>query len=250
MLGTDSLDPLGWHPKGNPIRGCIIMSKVWGSHSHDTQLPTSDVDYTGVYVARRTDLLGLHPPGDTLTGEKPDYQIHELKKFCDLLIKGNPGIIEMLFTERMIFFRHEWAPLQEARKRFLTKGVVKQYLGYSVAQLQRLRHGKPVHSKGGVPGEKWCYHMVRVAWDAERIALGGEPVVWKTGEEKAKLMAIRTGEWSTEQAVKEAEETISRIEARKPWPIPDQADEAFLEEWLLWLREVGPAPTGHERAER
>jgi uncharacterized protein (DUF2237 family) len=231
------LDPLAWRGKVD-VRGWLLFSKIWGSFSHATQLPGSDVDYTGVYVAYQKDLLGLHPPTDTLTGEKPDYQIHEVKKFCDLLLKGNPGIIEMLFTDRMMWSDPKWKPLYEARKKFLCKTVVKQYLGYSVAQLQRLRHSKPVHSKGGIPGEKWCYHMVRVAWDAERIALGGEPKVWKDGEEKERLMAIRTGAWTTEQAVKEAEETVALIDSRKPWPIPDEADEKFLNDWLLWIRGV------------
>lgn len=241
------LDPLAWRVSRInqtgpilPLRGWILFSKIWGSHSHSTELPSSDVDYTGVYVAHPKDLLGLHPPSDTLAGEKPDYQIHELKKFCDLLIKGNPGIIEMLFTDRMMWFDPKWKPLYEARKKFLCHNVVKQYLGYSVAQLQRFRHSKPVHSKGGQAGEKWCYHMVRVAWDAERIALGGEPLVWKTGEEKAKLMAIRTGEMSTEDAVLEAETTIKRIDA-KQWALPEKADEKFLNDWLLWIRGVTQA---------
>ena len=232
------LNPLAWKSDKMNMRGWLLFSKVWGSFSHDTQLPGSDVDYTGVYVAHQKDLLGLHPPGDTLTGEKPDYQIHEVKKFCDLLLKGNPAIIEMLFTDRFIWCEPKWFSLREARARFLTQNVVKQYLGYSVAQLQRLRHGKPVHSKGGVPGEKWCYHMVRVAWDAERIAMGGEPMIWKDGQEKERLMAIRTGAWTTEQAVKEAETTIARIDSSKPWPVREEADEKFLNDWLLWIREV------------
>lgn len=240
-VNQTELDPLAWTGK-NIVRGWLLFSKIWGSHSHDTQLPTSDIDYTGVYVAYSKDLLGLNPPPDTLTGEKPDYQIHEVKKFCDLLIKGNPGIIEMLFTDRLSWCDPKWKPIFEARKKFLCQTVVKQYLGYSLAQLGRLRHGKPVHSKGGVPGEKWCYHMVRVAWDAERIAKGGEPKVWKDGEEKEKLMAIRTGAWSTEQAVVEAEKTIERIDSLKPWPIPEKADEDFLNDWLLWIRGVKTWP--------
>lgn len=224
---TDPLNPMGWYKPELKIRGMVLYSKIWGSHSHSTELPGSDVDYTGVYVAYPRDLLCLHPPADTLTGEKPDYQIHEVKKFCDLLLKGNPAIIEMLFTDRFMWFDPKWKPLHANRNKFLSQAVVKQYLGYSQAQLQRLRHGKPVHSKGGLPGEKWCYHMVRVAWDAERIALGGEPKVWKEGEEKEKLMAIRTGLWTVEQAVQEAEVTIARIEAKKPWPLPEHGDEEF-----------------------
>lgn len=234
-----AMNPLAWQiGRTEPLKGQVLFSKVWGSHSHDTQLPESDIDYTGVYVGDPEAIFGLHPPPDTLDGKKPDYQIHEVKKFCDLLIKGNPGIIEMLFTDRFLWADKRWEPMIQARKGFLTHTVVKQYLGYSNAQLQRLRHGKSVHSKGGVPGEKWCYHMVRVAWDAERIARGEEPKVWKDGDEKAKLMAIRTGEWTTEQAVQTAELTIARIESRKPWPIPESMDESFLNHWLLWVRGI------------
>ncbi len=233
------LNPLEW-AHDVEMKGWLLFSKVWGSHSHDTQLPSSDVDYSGVYVAYNKDFFGLHPPSDTLTGTKPDYQVHELRKFCELLLKGNPGIIEMLFTDRLCWRDPKWQPLYKARRSFLSTKAVKQYLGYSVAQLQRLRHGRPVHATGGVPGEKWCYHMVRVAWDAERIAQGDEPKVWKEGEEKEKLMAIRTGKWTTEQAVKEAETTIARIDAAKPWPIPDLPNEKFLNDWLLWIRGVNP----------
>lgn len=237
MSPVEELNPIEWSKKVE-MKGWVLFSKVWGSHSHDTQLPSSDIDYTGVYVAYNKDLLGLSPPDDTLRGNKPDYQIHEVKKFCDLLLKGNPSIIEMLFTEKLKWCDPKWDVLYEARKLFLSATVVEQYLGYSGAQLQRFRNSKPVHSKGGVAGEKWCYHMVRVAWDAERIALGGEPLVWKEGEERQKLMMIRTGVWTTERAVKEAEETIARIDARKPWPIPERANEQFLNDWLLWIRGI------------
>lgn len=230
------LDPLKWLQKAPPLRGRLLYARIWGSYGHNTQLATSDVDYTGVYAADVRELVGLHPPGDTLTGGKPDYQVHEAKKFCDLLLKGNPGIVEMLFTDRFAWAAPEWEPLRRERRKFLTGNVVRQYLGYSVAQLQRLRHGRPVHSKGGVPGEKWAYHMARVAWDAERIAAGGEPKVWKDGEEREKLMAVRTGAWTTERAVGEAEAAIARTDAAKPWPIPEQADEDFLNGWLLSVR--------------
>lgn len=230
------LDPLRW--KADPIPGSALYSKVWGSYSSNTDVPGSDVDYTGVYVAAPEKHLSLHPPSDTLTGEKPDYQIHEVGKFCNLLLKGNPGIIEMLFTERYAWFDPRWQPLRDSRRLYLCGNVVRQYLGYSIAQLHRLRHGKSVHSHGGIPGEKWCYHMVRTIFDAERIANGGEPVIWKTGQERETLMAIRTGLLSIEQGVKIAEETIARIDSKKPWPIPERADEAFLNNWLLWIRGV------------
>lgn len=229
------LNPEAWMG-GVKIHGKILFAKVWGSHSHNTNLPTSDVDYEAVYVAPTRDILSLRPPPETIERKKPDCQIHEVKKFAALLLKGNPAIVEMLFTERMAKWDIMWNKLREHRHRFLSAKVVKQYLGYAQAQLHRYERSQPVHAKGGVPGEKWCYHMVRVAWDAERIARGEGPLVWKEGEEREKLMAIRTGAWSTEKAVEEAKTTIARIDANKPWKVPEEQDEQFLNDWLVGIR--------------
>jgi predicted nucleotidyltransferase len=217
-------------------QGDILMMKVWGSWSHDTQLPESDVDFVGCYVAHNREMLGLKRAPDTLTGEKPDYQVHEVGKFCELLIKGNPGIIEMLFTDKMIWSHKKWMPLVANRKEFLCETVVKQYLGYSQAQIKRLEAGMSVHSKGGKPGEKWAYHMYRVCLDAKRIAEGGEPKVWKDGEEKATLMDIRHGKIPPNEVVRMTKDVIATIDSMAPWKLPKEADVAVLEDWLLWVR--------------
>lgn len=238
------LDPLAFanqYIKPKIGHGELLQVKIWGSWSHDTQLPESDVDYVGVYVAHNRELLGLKKAPDTLTGEKPDYQVHEIGKFCDLMLKGNPGIIEMLFTEKFVWSSEKWKPLWENRKEMLCKTVVKQYLGYSQAQIKRLEAGMSVHSKGGKVGEKWAYHMYRICLDARRIAEGGEPKVWKDGEEKAVLMDIRHGRISPLEVVKMTKDVIAEIDAKAPWPLPDVADAVFLEDWLLWVRGLNPS---------
>lgn len=238
------LDPTAWYvenvlAKGR-VLGHLLFSKVWGSHSHDTQLPESDVDYLGVYVAENNSILGLKKPADTITGEKPDYQVHEVGKFCDLLLKGNPGIVEMLFTDRMCWAHEKWTSLKENRKKFLCQRAVKQYLGYAQGQIKRLEAGMSVHSKGGKVGEKWAYHMYRLSLDAKRIADGGEPLVWKEGDEKAQLMQIRDGTIPPLEVARMTREVIAAIDGMTGWKValPEGGDEAFLEDWLLWVRGV------------
>jgi uncharacterized protein len=234
-----NLEPLEWTKYTNRIdRTTILYSRIWGSHSHNTHLPESDIDYLGVYVAPNEALLGLRKPPDTVTGEKPDFQVHEVGKFCDLLLKGNPGIVEMLFTDRMCYRDPKWTPLFEKRKDFLSQRAVKQYLGYAQAQIKRLEAGQSVHSKGGKVGEKWAYHMYRLAVDAKRIAEFHEPVVWKEGSERDLLMKIRTGEISAEEVVRMTKGVISEIDALTAWrtDLPEEGSEAFLEKWLLWVR--------------
>lgn len=225
--------------------GKVIFAKLWGSRSHNTHLPGSDEDFLVVYQAPTKDLLSLHPPPESMDnaeGVKPDFQAHELKKFCDLLLKGNPALIEMLYTDRATYAASEWAELTVHRKEFLTQTAVKQYLGYAEGQLKRLaNHGGKggLHTKGGSYNEKWAYHIVRLLWDAKRIARGEEPVVWKEGLERDQLMHIREGLLSQNAVEQIAREEITAIDALKPWKIPETANEDLLNRWLLNLRGFG-----------
>lgn len=232
---------MAWLNHAKNFSGAVLFSKIWGSHSHQTSVPESDVDYLAVYRANTRDLLSLDPPPETLTGEKPDYQVHEVKKFCDLLIKGNPGIIEMLFTDKMMVGGMFWDALRAERKRFLTKHVVEQYLGWAGGQLHKLaaKGGKGgLHSKGGVYQEKWAYHLIRILLDVKRIASGHEPLVWKEGEERELLMRIRREEIGQSVVEQMAKKMVTEIDALKPWPLPDNGDRAFLNDWLLRIRGV------------
>lgn len=72
---------------------------------------SSDQDLLAVYVAEETG--PLFPPKGTLQHTNPDYSIYgnaisdiialinaqtELGTFCELLLKGNPKVIEPVFT--------------------------------------------------------------------------------------------------------------------------------------------------------
>jgi len=239
---SKDLNPTGWLEKAPMLRGWTIFSKIWGSWSHNTQIETSDIDYVAVYVAFNHDLLGLSPPPDTIDNpeaQKPDYQVHEVGKFANLLLKGNPGIIEMLFTDRLYWADPKWEPLRKERQRFLTAESVKQYLGYMQGQLKKFSaHGGKggLHTKGGEYNEKWAYHMIRLGWDARRIAKGQPPLVWKEGGERDILMQIRRSEWSKERIVETTLSLINEIDGMKPWPIPAEGDRGFLNDWVLQVR--------------
>lgn len=230
------LNPLAWVNLAPAIKGLIIFSKVAGSHSHNLATPTSDVDYIACYAAQNRDLLSMDPPAGTIDGHAPDFTVHEVSKFCTLLLKGNPNIIEMLFTDKLMVGSPAWEALRAARKKFLCIRTVKEYLGYCSGQLRKLAAGTSLHTKGGKVNSKWGYHMVRLANDALRIAKGGEPQVWKEGAELAQLMEIRRGEWSKDRIEKYTLGLINTIDGMKPWNLPEQGDKEFLNNWLLEIR--------------
>lgn len=231
-----------------PMPGKVIFAKIWGSRSHNTHKEGSDTDFSGVFLCPTREILSLDRPSETVKFDKedsatkenhPDHQFHEVGRFSELLLKGNPGIVEMLYTDRFCIGSEPWMELVLNRKKFLSQQAVHQYLGYMNGQHKRLlsyNGQKGLHTKGGKYNEKWAYHLLRLAEDAKRIAQGNEPIVWKEGEERDFLMKVRNEEYSWEEVRDFIEKAISSIEALKPFPLPEQGDKAFLNEWLLALR--------------
>ena len=209
-----------------------IFIKIWGSWSHNTNVPGSDVDYLGVFSSPSNRILSLDPPSDTIVKEEPDLQAYEALKFAQLLMKGNPAVIECLFTERFCWGSEEWKYLKADRHKLLSQEVVKQYLGYAKGQLHRLKNDKSLHTTGGKYNTKWAYHMIRILDDGSRIAQGGVPIVWKEDEEREFLLDIRYGKYNKEEVILFAEDSIRKIDSLKPWNLPLEVDKRILNEWL------------------
>lgn len=211
------------------LPGKMVYAKVWGSHSHNTGLPTSDIDFMGVYQVPTKTILGLDPYQESKVGKSPDYQFHETGKFCRLLLKGNPEVVETLFTEHWQVMTTAWEELRAIRETFLNQRTVKQYLGYCSGQLQRLLSGNRL-----VYNTEWAYHLIRLALDSRRIAIGLHPKIWKEGKEREHLMAIRAGEYTHEQIEREFKDIVNSIDISK---LPIGPDIEKLNSWLLKQRE-------------
>ena len=73
-----------------------------GSESYGFKSENSDTDIRGVFVENSATLLGLSKPKDTLNGfsnnRMLDWQIFEVKKFLNLLIKPNFNVMEWVYT--------------------------------------------------------------------------------------------------------------------------------------------------------
>ena len=208
---------------------------MWGSHSHGTQLPTSDVDYLAVFQQPTRSVLGLRPWQDGLDGKGPDYQCHEIGKLAALLLKGNPGVVEMLFTEQMQATTPAWEALRALRRTFINQTTLGQYLGYCDDQLRRHQAGNRLHTHGGAYNTKWAYHLLRLVRNAERMVLGGEPVVMEAGDDLALLLRVRAGAVSPQQVEAAYAEVRTRVAAAVP-DLPPAADVGLLEGWLWQQR--------------
>ena len=217
--------------------GEMLFFKVAGSHSHNTNIASSDLDGIGVYQCRTEECLGIYRIKETVVNSTNDISWHEIGKFARLLIKGNPNILECLFTKRRaVTSSAAWGELVNERHRFLSRKALGSYLGYLNAQLHKLFTKKRVHTTGGQFSAKFAYHLVRLGWDGRRIARGQEPVVWKEGAERDLLLEIRAGEYGQKAIEQMAKDLIADIERAKPWRIPEKGDEEWLDNWVVKLR--------------
>lgn len=124
------------------LPGKLILQAVLGSHAYGMARPDSDYDRKGVYVSSAIDLLGLRPPKDTITRTDPDYEYHEVGKFCRLALKCNPTVLEQLFLEtdayEVLTIEGEW--LRAGRWSFLSSERVRgAFGGYAMDQIERLQ---------------------------------------------------------------------------------------------------------------
>ena len=120
----------------------LLYHYVRGSHCHGINTPQSDVDYGGIFIAPKKDLidLGFNYQGQ-VADEKNDEVWYELKKFMQLLIKSNPTVLEALFVDDK-FVKYEnpiITYLKKHRDEFLTKKCFPSFFSYAKSQIEKAR---------------------------------------------------------------------------------------------------------------
>lgn len=108
-----------------------------GSHSFGTNIETSDEDFLEVHQCNNEEIFGFNYK-DELQFSK-DHKSFELKKFLELLLKANPTVLEMLFSdESNILYKDEslnW--LFDNKQLFVTKECLKTFGNYAISQIQK-----------------------------------------------------------------------------------------------------------------
>lgn len=121
------------------IPGKIIFKAIVGSQSYGTSIPTSDIDYKGVYVQDADDLLGFGYKEQVDHGKDECY--YEVRRFLQLLESANPTVLELLYSpdQCVLVNEPEFDLIRQNRDRFLTKGCKMSFGGYAVAQIKKAR---------------------------------------------------------------------------------------------------------------
>ena len=123
----------------------LILLCESGSKSYGFKSETSDTDIRGIFIEDNTNLLGLRSPRDTIHGfsdnRMVDWQIFEVKKFLNLLIKPNFNVIEWIYTP------YQYIDIHPELKR-ITEMALSKKLGN--------------HARG------WAYSIYKMDWSSPK----------------------------------------------------------------------------------
>lgn len=132
------------------FKGTSILLAYRGSHAHGTFVPNSnpngidDIDLISVNIPHINCYYGLSEFGSRGTKEikegEFDAVCYELRKFVSLLIKGNPNVIGLLWTDdKHIIHKNEIAEiLINNRELFSAKHIAHHFIEYAKGQLKKM----------------------------------------------------------------------------------------------------------------
>ena len=121
----------------------LLFEYIAGSHLYNLNNEDSDVDTKGLFIAKKESLLDLGIGyQDQVSDERNDTTWYEIGKFCNMLLKSNPTVLEALFVpeSKIITPPSELvAPLFANRDQFITKECFKPFIAYAVEQIHKAR---------------------------------------------------------------------------------------------------------------
>lgn len=240
----------------------LIFMAQSGSFMYDVHMPSSDCDYTIVFMSRPDQLSQRLLPASEFqhhvhgsfaadkTGEV-EYSGKELGNFLVELSKGNPRNVELLFTSKPHTSSSVWQELCAMRDGFLTIRCARQYLGFIT---DRLRKAAPECEMSAQDFDEVCskrfskclYHAYHKMFELTRVLRGERPVVALTGQEREFVMELRVRPPSTL-----ADAQARLVEANKKYDelgktfddvihagtLPQEVDADLLIEWLRSVRD-------------
>ena len=125
-----------------------IFATISGAHLYGFASPDSDVDLRGAFMLPASEMLGLHPPSETITIEDKtmidlDWVAHDIRKFARLMTNHNGYVLEQLFSPLVVLSTPAHETLIELGKGCVTKPTVRHYLGFARGRRQRLAEPAP-----------------------------------------------------------------------------------------------------------
>lgn len=214
----------------------IILEGITGSKAYGLDTEHSDTDVKGIYVAPTQKVLSLdwdlkHSTKDHVD---PDWVYHEVQKYMQLAMNGNPTVLEMLFLDGYTVLTKAGKMLVDNRHLFLSNTVRKSYGGYALAQARKL------NARGGTYGsgrsnryEKHTRHCFRLLYQGRELLETGTLTVRVTPEMREELFAI--GKMTPSEIIDKFEKEFAELDKIES-VLPDKPNKEEINKLLLKIR--------------
>src|SRR3954471_13985586 len=190
------------------------------------------------HCVERTQPEGVRSgPGDL------DLVAYSLRKYVRLALKGHPTILLLLFVpaELVVVETELGRELRELRPALLSAHAGRGYLGYLRGQKERLlgtrgqrRVNRPELVEAHGYDTKYAMHAARLGYQGLELLETGRLTLPMADPERSRVMAIRTGDRSYDEAIAEIDEVERRLaEALERTPLPPQPDRAAVDRFLV-----------------
>ncbi|MBI5931237.1 MAG: nucleotidyltransferase domain-containing protein [Chloroflexi bacterium] len=177
------------------LKQCVIYQCVVGSRAYGLDEEGSDVDQRGIYLPPADLHWSLYGVPEQLEDEEKQQCYWELQKFLTLALKGNPNILECLYTPLVEMATPLAEELLAIRSIFLSKLIYQTYNGYVMSQFHKLEH----HLKNyGTIKWKHAMHLIRLLLSGI-IALDEGYIPVRVEQYRDRLLSIRREEVSWDE---------------------------------------------------
>ncbi len=206
---------------------------------------TDDLDLYGVFIGTPDDVLGLSPREhfvwSTASDERRngpddvDLTLYSLGKWAAMAARGNATALHFLFAEATAVSDPIWGMIQDRRHIFLSKASAAQFLGFAENQLKRITGEKGKGAKGSRPEYECAYgydtkaamHCLRLLFECSELM--NEGTITLPRPERGLLIEVRSGAWTLDRFIREAESLRARTEADAASSrLPDMVDAAEI----------------------
>ncbi len=217
------------------VQPFVFLRVVIGSRAFGLSTPESDEDRRGIYLPPATWHWSLTKPPEQVESIVNGLDVidWEIEKYLSQALKGNPTILETLWSPLVLFATGLGEELISLRKCFLSRRLIATYSGYSLNQFhlmeRKARAGEPYRVKHAM-------HLIRLLHSGLHAARTGEILV-DVGEHRAELLAIRRGERSWDEvAARRAELDAEFRAAFEASVLPELPDFDRVNEFLVKAR--------------
>ena len=219
----------------------IILEGITGSTAYGLATENSDIDIKGVYVLPTSKVLsmGFTNEHNTFDHVDPDWCYHEIGKFMQLVVGGNPTYSELLWLEDYTIMTPIGKMLVDNRDAFLsTNAVMNAYRGYAFSQAKKLNNrtekGLDVYDSSLKNRfAKHTRHCFRLLMQARQLLETGTLNVRVTPEQREYLFAM--GEKTADEVVEEFMRQDAEFDSIES-VLPDKPDKERLNKLLYDIR--------------